>query len=327
MATDTETKPESKANDQAPDIKVGGDSRSSLQKVTGFRLNRTGKTVLLVVLIAVAAWFLRGHIGPKVYSQAAGHKIYKSDIQKIKTGSKSISDHDAAAVLADKYLAQAMAEQNNVTVSQTDIDNAGCTAQKANAYAYQNCVNQLYFTKLSDNNEGVYKGKFLVANFSRYIPYQSPLLDEQKKLNPKIGDTAAMAADKAYAKSFITNLYNQIKAGKISFDQAIAMEHKDPVVGEQAYPTQTHSGQFDGRLSQINLLAAQSIRKKVTNIKQGETTRPFVVPVSASSTNDSLQDSYYLVVQMDQVSGGHGKVSFEQELQQAKKKLGYKINV
>lgn len=324
----TETKKESASQD-ASHIAVGDGGKHISYRQKFKRLARQAAfLIIMLAVLAVAGILIRNVLhGSGVYAQAAGHKIYKSDVQKIKGGNKSINDHDAATVLADMYLSQAMAKQNSVQVSQADIAAASCPDQKANPYGYQNCLNEVYFTKLSDNNEGLYTGKFLVANFSRYVPYESPLLDEQKKLNPKIGDKAAIAADKAYAQQFITNLYNQIKAGKISFDQAIAMEHNDPVVGEKAYPSQAHSGAFNGRLSQINLLSAMSIRQKLRNIKPGETTMPFAVPVSASSSNGSLQDAYYLVVKMDNVSGGHGKVDFQQELQQAKKKLGYKVNV
>ncbi len=330
MATDT--KKEAASNDTNSKVTVGETKQTAnFRRPPVWGKNKKKLLIfLLFALIIAIGWGLIGgniHIGKKVYAQAAGHKIYKKDVQDIKGGKKSISDHDAATVLADKYLAQAMAKENNVTVSQNDISEAGCPNQKTSPYGYQNCVNQVYFTKLTENNEGVYKGKLLVANFSRYLPYQSPLLAEQKMLNPNIGNQADIAADKAYAQSFITNLYNQIQAHKITFDQAIEVEHNDPVVGEPAYPAQSHSGPFDGRISQVNLLAANSIRQKVIHIKPGQTTKPFAVPVSASSTDNSMQDSYFLVVEMDQISGGHGTTSFQQELQQAQKKLGYKVNV
>ena len=335
MATDTKKKSESTAEDATSTIKVGSDSGITTphkpRRLAPLPSGKWKVAIVLVVLLVlvVGALLIHGevHIGEKIYAQAAGHKIYKKDIQGIKAGNKSVSDHDAATVLADKYLTQAMAQQQNVKVTASDISAAGCPSQKTNPYGYQSCVNQVYFTRLTNNNEGVYKGEFLVANFSRYVPYQSPLLAEQKQFDPKIGDTAAIAADRAYAQHFITDLYNQIHNRKISFDQAIAMEHNDPVVGEKAYPSQTHSGAFDGRISQINFLAAQSIRQKVTSIKPGQLTKPFVVAVSASSTDDSTQDSYFLVVKMDKVSGGHGKISSEQAFQQAKTKLGYKVNV
>ncbi len=287
--------------------------------------------VIVLLLIAHPA-----HIGQKVYAEAAGHKIYKKDLQSLQivNGKKTnITDHQAATVLADKYLTEAMAKQQGVTVSQADIVTAYGQSidsqKKTNPYGYQNLVNQLYLTELDNHNAGVYKGKLLVANFSRYVPYQSGLLPEQQKARPLLGNPTAIAQDKQYAKTFITNLYNQIKDKKITFDQAIQMEHNDPAVGEKSYySTQQHSGSFNGPLKQIGLLVARSIRSRIASMKPGQLSQPFVVRASNSATDpNSTAESYFLVVRMDKISGGHNGMSFQLELAQAKKHYGYKVNV
>lgn len=331
MAVDNKTNSSSDAKDAEPAVvKTGGDG--SPQPLSPLSKKRVLLSLFVVVIIAVAAGLIisKPNFGPKVYAQVGDHKIYKKDIQSVKANNKSVSDHDAAAVLADKYLSQAMAQKQQLTVSQSDIAAAGCPSQKANPYGYQICVNQVYFTELANKNAGAYKGKYIMASFSRYVPYQSSLLAEQKQFNPKLGDPTAIAADKAYAKAFITGLYNQIKAGTISFDQAIQMEHNDPVLGEQAspYQNQPHSGTFDGPLSQYNAFSAPSLKPKLASMKPGETTKPFVVRVSDSASDpSSTAESYFMIVRLDKVSGGHSKVDFPQALQQAKQKLGYKVNV
>lgn len=293
--------------------------------------------VLVLVLVGVFARYGL-HIGEKVYAQAAGHKVYKKEIQSLKGDNSAITDHQVATVLADKYLTEAMAKEQNVTVTQTEIQTAvkaaeyqtdnGYQKTQLNPYAYQNLVNQLYFTKLAANNEGVYQGKLLVANFSKNVPYQSPLLAEKKSTNPNLGNPAAIAQDKQYAQTFITNLYDQLQTKKITFDQAIQMEHNDPVVGTKGYPTQSHSTSFNGSLSQNNLLSADSIRGKITSIKPGETTKPFVVRSSSSMYDKSTAESYFLVVRLDKKSGGNNSnTSFPQLLSQKKQQLGYKVNV
>jgi hypothetical protein len=314
--------------DTEPVFRMGNDTSPSRGLLSLVNKRRISGALLIIILVG-GGWLIvtKVHFGSKVYAQVDGHKIYKKDIQVVKADNKSISDNAAATVLANKYLSQAMAREQNITIGTTDITAGNCPDQKKNPFGYQTCVNRLYFTKLGNENEGIYKGKAIVANFSRYIPFPSPLLEKQKALNPKIGDPAAIAADKAYAKSFITNLYDQIKAGKISFDQAIQMEHADPIVGEQAYPSQPHSGPFDGKISQSNLISADSIRQKIANMKPGEITKPFAPSGPPSLAPDHTRETYFLVVDMEQITGGHGKVSFDQEIQQAKKKLGYKINV
>lgn len=331
MAADNNKNSASDEKGQAPAVQVGGGGNAAPVSPVHIDRKELFWTLLFVVVVLIGGLIVisKFHIGSKVYAQAAGHKVYKKEIEAIKVNNKSISDNTAATTLANKYLGQAMAQEQGITVSAADITAAHCPGQKTNPFGYQTCVNQLYFTKLGDKNEGIYKGKALIANFSRYIPYPSPLLEKEKALNPKIGDSAAIAADKAYAKAFITNLYNQIKSGKISFDQAIQMEHNDPQVGVKAYPSLAHSGTFNGRISQDSLISADSIRQKIANMKPGETTKPFAVVSGGSEplAGDPTGETYFLVVKMDQVSGGHGKTSFDQELQQAKKKLGYKVNV
>lgn len=271
------------------------------------------------------------HIGNKVYAQAAGHKIYKQEIQSVLGYHSHISSHQAATVLADKYLTEAMAKQEGITVTNQDIINKfgpGITAQeKTNPYAYQYQVNQLYFDRIQNHQEGVYTGQLLVAQFSRYIPYKSPLLAEKKAAEPNIGNAAAITADKKYAQDFITGLYNQVKAGKLTFDQAIQAEHNDPVVGESAYQTLSHSGSFDTSKNQASLLQPVSAQEQIRGLKAGQISKPFVVRVSDSADGNSTAESYFLVVKMDSISGNPNGMSFDQYLAQEQKQLGYKVYV
>lgn len=341
MAANTNKNSASSAGDTEPAAKVGDGGQGT--KLGRFRRPVITKKRLFLGLAVVAglvavAVLLTSvaHIGQKVYAEAAGHKIYKKDIESLQVvdGRKTgVTDHQAATVLADKYLSEAMAKQEGIKVTQVDIVAAYGSSindqKKMNPYGYQNLVNQLYFSDLNEHNVGVYQGKLLVANFSRYVPYQSGLLAQQKAAESKLGDPAAIAQDKQYAQKFINNLYNQITAKKITFDQAIEMEHNDPVVGQNSfYSTQQHSGPFNGPIGQVGLLAAHSIRDKVTSMKAGTLSKPFVVRVSNSATDaNSTAESYFLVVQMDKVSGGSNGMTFDQQLKQAKKQLGYKVNV
>lgn len=294
------------------------------------------KWLLFLLIIISAGWIVadRLHIGQKVYAQAAGHKIYKKDVLALRGKSKGVTDHQAATVLADKYLTEAIAKKNNITVSKQDVEKAYgkdfAGRKDSNRYSYQLAVNQLYFNKLQIQNQGDYKGELLVAHFSRYIAYDSPLLAEQKAGDSNIGNPDAIAKDKAYAQTFITNLYNQIKSKKITFAQAIQQERADPQVGEAGYPTLTHSGQFDTSSpysAQGKLIQTKSIQPKIQAMRAGEISKPFVVKVSNAIDNSSTAESYFLVVHMKSTSGGNHSTSFNEELMQYKKQLGYKVNV
>lgn len=323
-----------KQSDTAEQFAIPSDSTLRKNRLKNKKTISIG--VIVIAVIIAGGWFVLDRMGKigngqKVYAEAAGHKVYKSEIDDLIGKNKGISEHQAAQVLADKYLTEALAKERGITVTDNDLTaqfGKDVLKQKTtNKYLYQSNLNQEYFIKLVANNNGVYKGKYLVANFSRHIQVY-PTLPEDKMQDPLLGNADAVAKDKQYAQDFITNLYNQITSGKITFDQAIQIEHNDPRVGLKAYPSLTHSGSFDTSYTPLGVLNAPSIREKINSIKAGETTKPFAVSVSVSLKNpNKTADSYFLVIHMDQTSGSYTGMDFSQYLDQAKKRLNYQVNV
>lgn len=295
------------------------------------------KKIIIGVLVAagllIAGWLLYDNKVQKgeLYAESAGHKIYKQDVEDLIGDSEDISDHDAAKVLADKYLSEMLAEDQGISISDQEITEEygpSIEKQKSNEkYAYQNKVNELYFNKLADYYRGSYKGKLLVAHFSRNIAFKDPLLKERKMLNKNLGNPAAIARDKKYAREFITKLQNQITSGKITFEQAIKKEHKDPVVGTKAYRSLSHSGVFDtSKLLDTNgLVESLGAKDQVSSIEPGQTSEPFITRIPGVS--GSAGESYFLVVRMDEAAGGGNDMGFNQYLEQSKQELGYAIYV
>ncbi len=301
------------------------------------RIRNKKKTFAYIILAAIiigGGWAVikkEFHIGDKVYARAAGHKVYKQEVKDLIGNTQGVSDHDAATVLADKYLTEALAKDQGVTVTDQDIRNqyGGKVnlkdQQKNYAYAYQQAVNSAYFNKLQAKYNGVYRGDILVAQFSRYIP-ASPVSAAYKKAIPEMGDPKAIAADKQYADDFINKLYNQLQDHKITWKQAFHMEQTDPRLGVKAYPSLSHSGPFDTSKNPVTLFDAPAAQQKISGLKAGETTKPFVVSVYNQDTKKSF-DSYYLVVHMSSTYGGHASGSFQQYLVDSKKRLDYQVNV
>jgi hypothetical protein len=301
---------------------------------------RTKKKAVLSILIILGllfiGWMFFGdRVGQdgKLYAQVAGHKIYEQDVKDLIGNNENINDHDAAKVLADKYLTEELGEEQGVSLSSKEIVAEYGDSIKAqennNKFAYQNKVNKLYFKKLADYYQGSYKGKLLVAHFSRNIALKTPLLKEQKMLNKTLGDPTAIARDRKYAKNFITSLYDQIQSKQISFDEAIKREHQDSVVGKRAYMALPHSGVFDTSkpLDTNGLIESLGVKDQINSIKSGQTSEPFVVKITGVAENDSSAESYFLVVRMDHASGGQNNMSFSQYLEQSKRKLVYEIYV
>jgi hypothetical protein len=316
-------------------VKVGsGDQETSLSW-------RHTKQVFLIILACIAVVVIVvlviGYLvkpGQKVYAEAAGHKIYKKDIDNLIGGTKGVTYHQAATVLANKYLYDAMTQKAGIKVTSQQIkaQYADIDSQRThNSYVYQDNVNNVYYDQLMAYNQGLYKGKVLATNFSRYIAFQSPYIDIQKITNPLLGNQAAVNKDKQYAHDLITNLYNQVKSKKITFDQAIQIEHKDPQVGENAYPTEPHSGSFDTSnrfLSGTNLLLPPSIQPKLARMKAGQLSTPFAVRVQNAWKNPKITtETYYLVVRMDSTKGSHSGLTWDKYLSQQKRQYDYRVNV
>jgi hypothetical protein len=267
----------------------------------------------------------------KVYAQAAGHKVYEEEIRDLIGNDEGVSDHDAAKVLADKYLTEALAKEQGIAVSDQEVEKEfgkEIYKQKSeNKFAYQNKLNQIYFNKLAASNRGIYKGQFLVAHFSRYIAYDSPLLQEEKQNDPDIGNVNLIQRDKKYAEDFINHIYKDIESGKINFQEAIKIEHNDSFVGKKAYPTLSHSGSFDTSSSSHSFLQSDATEQHINNMKTGEISEPFVVSVSNSINNDSTAEAYYLIIRLDEASGIKSGIDFEEYLKQAEERLGYAVYV
>lgn len=333
MAADNKNQSASDNNEKLSITEMGGGENSStFRPRLKLAINRKFFIVLGVALLVFIVLYFGLHVGQKIYAQAAGHKIYKSDIENLIGDNKKIKEHDAATVLADKYLTEAMAKDQGLSIDDQDIEAAYGSAindqKKNDKYSYQLQVNQLYFNKLQAYNQGIYKGNLLVAHFSRYIPFK-PLTAEQQAAIPKFGNPGAIAEDKQYAQTLISNLYSQIRSGKLTFKQASQVERNDPRVGTSMYPALTHSGPFDTSKNPNPLLNTSSIRKKISSIKPGQTTKPFVVRVSGSTNPNIVNpfESYFLVVKMDASLGGHGDPNFQKYLTEAKKDLGYAVNI
>lgn len=291
-----------------------------------------GGAILLVVVIF--GWLGINHMlpwQPKPIATSAGHRIYEEDAQELIGKTKDVTEKQAATVLADKYLSEAMADDENLTITKQDIIKAYgkdiLDEKKTDEFTRQNAINQLYFQRLEANNTGIYKGKVLVSHFGRYVAYESPLLAEDKKMDPNIGNPKAIAVDKAVAIKKIEQWRKDIHSKKITFDQAIEREKNDPVVGEKAYPVSRHSSSFDTAIEPARLITTKSIKDKVDAMKVGELSEPMVARVSSSSTDDSTAETYFVIVQLDERSGGNSAKSFPEVLSEAKQELGYKINV
>lgn len=346
MAAETESKPKKDtvkpvaAEPAAGKIQVGdGGKPPHPRRLRQLPKPRVGKktrfaayAVAAVIIVGGGWWIAKNefHIGEKVYAQAAGHKVYKKEIDQLRGKTKGLSDHQVATVLANKYLYQAMAKKAGLTINDKDVEAQypNVSPTKPNAYVWQDDVNGTYAIQLMAYNTGLYKGEALVAYFNRYVAFQSSLLAERQALDPLIGNQAAINADKKYAYNFITKLYNQLKRHQITFDEAIQQEKSDRTLGNDAYSPQ--SGPFDTSniyLGGTILVGPKSAQSKLASMKAGQLSKPFVVNVSNSWKDPKITaPAYYLVVQLDYSKGSHSGLPWSKYLPQQQKQYQYKVN-
>ncbi|HVX57970.1 MAG TPA: hypothetical protein VHA37_09700, partial [Candidatus Saccharimonadales bacterium] len=316
----------------AEQVHVGdGGKLPHARRLRQLRKPRVGKktrlalyALVVVIVLGGGYWLAKDvfHIGEKVYAQAAGHKVYKKEIDQLRgsTNTKGLSDHDVATVLANKYLYQAMAKKAGITVTDQDVEDQypNVSPNHPNAYVWQDDVNGTYASQLMAYNTGLYKGKVLVAYFNRYVAFQSSLLPERQALEPLIGNQAAIAADRKYASTFINKMYNQLKSHKITFDQAIQAQKKDPTLGNSVYSPQ--SGSFDTSnpyLGGTVLVGPKSAQAQLAKMKAGQLSKPFVVSVRNSWKDPNVTaPAYYLVVQMDYSKSSHSGLTWDKYLAQ-----------
>lgn len=341
MATESSKKLASEKEIISSQVQVDTNGQHAFGHFFHLPQSRRNKSIIIVAIItlfivALIVFAIRSpHAGQKVYAQAAGHKVYKSDVENLIQTTQGANVHQGATVLANKYLTEAMAKKADIKVTDSDVTakfGSMVVEQKnSNKYVYQSDLNSVYFDKLAAYNTGLYQGQLIVANFSRHIAFQSPFLGIQKASDPLMGNTQAIAQDRQYADNFISNLYSQIKSHQITFDQAIQKEHDDPQLGTQAYQTLPHSGPFNTSnvfLPATTLILPDSIRSRVHNMKAGQISTSFVVSVNNSLTKKNIKtDSYYLIVKMDSTKGGNSNMTYVQYLAESKQKLGYKVYV
>jgi hypothetical protein len=289
--------------------------------------------VCLILVVVGVGWTIAGDKfkdNRKVYAEAAGHKIYEQEVRDLVGSNKEINDYDAAKVLADKYLTQSLAKEQNILVSDQEMETEfGKAIQKQkseNKFAYQNKLNQLYFDKLQAHHRGIYKGNYIIAHFSRNVEFH-PVLPEDKAKNPNLGNRGAIEKDKKYAENFINRLYKDVKSQKITFDEAVNIERKDQRLGINTYPTLPHSGNFDTSLRGNPVINLESIKERVQNIHPGDLTEPFVVRTGNSLDGKSTAEAYFLLIEMEESSAGEIEGTFDQYLEKAMERLDYAVYV
>jgi len=134
--------------------------------------------------------------------------------------------------------------------------------------------------------------------------------------------------EREYADNLVKSIYDDLKAKKLTFEQALEKVQKDPNVGlESVYGAAIQSGPFLAvdYIEKRGLLRFDDVRGKIDALKEGEFSEPFVqkVDTSLEEGNPRLADSRWIIAKVDKI--GEGGEKADDIISKTRQKYGVRI--
>ena len=253
---------------------------------------------LSVAGIVVSVVLLQLH-AEKVYGKVGDHKIYQSELTNTLVGAVNIPQSKAVTTLLDYWLYQQIAKKEHLSISSEEVNSelksrTGSLNPPARNYLVVAIKRDLLYEKITAAAEGFYTGDMIIVHFDQNIPFGSGFDSPASAIK--------IASDRKYAQTFVSDIYNQLKSGRISFAQAIIKEQTDPRVGIKALPTTSHSGSFDTSKPQAlssQVVARKDVKTEMLQLKPGSYSAPFIAQVDINaSVPPAKQDGYFVIIKM-----------------------------
>lgn len=172
-------------------------------------------------------------------------------------------------------------------------------------------------------------GAYVIAHFDqnmvRNTTQLKSLSDEQYK--------QLLDDDRKYATDFINKTFNELKTGKITFEQAMQIQIDDPKIGKKALNTAPQSSKF-GSMSELgpgmktsNFDSDPQFRQKIDNLKPGEFSEPFMMQVMLGANENSPKaDGIWIIAKIDSINSKGPKFdTLNAAIQFFKQKYGYEV--
>lgn len=312
------------------------------------RITRKGAVIAGVGLVIIAALVFAGskiiEKDPNHLGKVGDHIVTKDEVQALEQGVGQAGfypeDEEQLLTLAMNYhFYTTLAKEYELEVSEEEALNhlkarishikPSPNLDMGNQYVKYRAYGDILSTKLPLLMQSQHSGRFIVAhfdkNFDKSLSKLRDLTEEQHE--------ALMAQDRQYATDFINKAYADIKSGKITFDQAMARQRKDPKLGEKALPTSYHSEAFnkpneDAVYRGVTITNNPEIYEKIKGLNAGDMTEPFILKAQQNAAPDApLVESSWMIVRIDKTNGTNGLQfgSSLEGLQHFKQKLGYEI--
>ena len=284
---------------------------------------KSGKKILFLllfglILIAIVAgyFFLSSKKpGPELAAKVGDQKITVSQASEF-ANECSLGQKEAAEYLVDNIVLEKWANDEKIAFSKEDqkAEEIRISGKEAaiNCIAVQAKVNFLR-EKLSQNTEKYREGKFININFGLYAnpqPFLAPpgVENEEERIK-KLNE------DKSAADNLIQSIYQDLKANKLTFEQAIEKVNSNPKFGVATSSAVIKPGDSfttDDYVEKRNLLGDETVRKKIDELSEGKFSEPFIQKVNISlcqilETDCPAEyvDSAWVIVKVEKIGKGY----------------------
>lgn len=327
-----------------PENKPSPGKRRRLPKISRRGVVVTGVIIIAVVVLAFAGSKIVER-DPNHLGKVGDHIVTKDEVRALEEGVRQAGFYPETqeqllnlamgyhldTQVAKEYELEVSEEEalNNLKARTSHIKPAPHLAME-NQYVKYRAYRDILSAKLPLLMQSQQSGRFIVANFDKNFDKS---LNSVKSLTEE-EHKAIMKQDKDYATDFINKLYKDIKSSKITFDQAMERERKDPKLGEKAISASFHSDSFNKQkdnktiqVSSITITGNPEIYEKIKDLKAGEMSEPFYFKSQSGPAEGSPRvDSAWMIVIVDEVHNTGPQFDNVLEAQQYfKQKYGYEL--
>jgi len=292
---------------------------------------KSRKKILFLLLLAVLIAIVAGYLflsSKKPFEDTTGlaakvgeQKITVSQASEF-ANECSLEQKEAAEYLVDNIVLEQWAQDEKIAFSKEDqkAEEIRISGKEAtiNCIAVQAKVNLLR-ERLTNYATPFREGKFIVVNFGRYNP--SPFGLQPVEATQGADLQELLEKEREYADSLVNSIYDDLKANKLTFEQAIEKVNNDPKVGTSSpYKTFFQSGTFAANdyIKRNGLFASDSFKQKVDSLDEGKATEPFLEQVNVAPCDEPTEnckptytDSHWIIAKVEKLGKGYGDPSEE----------------
>lgn len=253
---------------------------------------------------------------PQLAAKVGSEKITLEEAKRTAQNCK-LTEKEATEYLVDEKVLSRWAKDENITPTPQEEEEEKILVGGA-VYPNDPCVIlkskvNLLRKKLFQNIVKFREGKLIVVNFGLNNP---PIFeaenDESKKEREKL-----LQEDRNYANQLIQSIYTDLKAKRLTFDEAMDKTIKDPKIGVNSpYGITTfQSGPFTATdyIEKLGALKDEEVRRKIDALNIGEFSEPFTQSVDRSLAFDGpperlpqIVELRWMIARVEKLGRGYG---------------------